>query len=98
LVYCVKKNLATLPPTQTFEIDNEKGSPEAMDCPPSSQQDKRIPPNALDNSLAPSPGLPDGSFSDQKSRSAYILEGLEMKGISVFYGHLVFFTDIRNIL
>jgi hypothetical protein len=34
-------------------------------------------------------GLPDGMFLNQKSKFGKILEGLGMKKIGIFYGHLV---------
>jgi hypothetical protein len=33
--------------------------------------------------------LPDGLFKDQKSKFWYILEGLGMENVGIFYGHLV---------
>jgi hypothetical protein len=39
-------------------------------------------------------GLPDGFFSNQKYRFGYILEGLAMEDVGIFYGHLVYFTAI----
>jgi hypothetical protein len=39
-------------------------------------------------------GLPDGKFSNQKSLFGSILEGLEIKNIGVFYGHLEYITVI----
>jgi hypothetical protein len=36
--------------------------------------------------------LPDGLFSNQKSKSGYILEGLAMEDVGIFYGHFVHFT------
>jgi hypothetical protein len=36
--------------------------------------------------------LPDGVFSKQKSQFGYILEGLAMEDVGMFYGHLVYFT------
>jgi hypothetical protein len=44
------------------------------------------------------PGLPDGLFSDQKSLLGYILEGLRLQNVDIFYCHLEFFTDIWVIL
>jgi hypothetical protein len=38
-----------------------------------------------------------GIFSNQKSQFEYILEGLAMEGVGVFYVHLVYFTDIWYI-
>jgi hypothetical protein len=38
-----------------------------------------------------SAGLPDGSFSNQKSKFGLILEGLAMEDVGIFYGHLVHF-------
>jgi hypothetical protein len=32
--------------------------------------------------------LPDGLFSNQKYKFEYILEGLGMKNVGLFYGHL----------
>jgi hypothetical protein len=32
-------------------------------------------------------GLPDGLFSNQTSKFGYILEGLAMEDVAVFYGH-----------
>jgi hypothetical protein len=39
-------------------------------------------------------GLPDGLFSNQKSKFGLFLEGLVMEDVSIFYGHLFNFTDI----
>jgi hypothetical protein len=44
------------------------------------------------------PGLPDGLFSNQKYQFGKILDGLGLKNIDIFYGHLDFFTDIWDIL
>jgi hypothetical protein len=44
------------------------------------------------------PGLPDGLFSNQKSKFGEISEGLAMKDVVVFYGHLVHFTVFCYIL
>jgi hypothetical protein len=43
-------------------------------------------------------GLPDGSFSNQKSKFGKILEGLAMEDAGMFYGHLVYFTAFCHIL
>jgi hypothetical protein len=40
------------------------------------------------------PGLPDGLFSDQKSKFGYISEGLAMEDDGKFHGHLVYSTAI----
>jgi hypothetical protein len=40
------------------------------------------------------PGLPDGLFSNQKSKLGQILEGLAMENLSIFYDYLDFFRDI----
>jgi hypothetical protein len=37
-------------------------------------------------------GLPDGLFSNQKSKFGEILVGLELVDVGIFYGHLVHFT------
>jgi hypothetical protein len=37
-------------------------------------------------------GLPDGLFSNQKSKFGKILEGLAMEDVGILYGHLVHFT------
>jgi hypothetical protein len=42
--------------------------------------------------------LPDGIFSNQKSKFEYILEGLAIEKVAIFYGHLVSFTAIWYIL
>jgi hypothetical protein len=42
--------------------------------------------------------LPDGLFSNQKSKVWKILEGLPMEGVGMFYGHLVHFTVFCCIL
>jgi hypothetical protein len=39
-----------------------------------------------------SPGLPDGLFSNQKSKFGSILEGLEMEDVGKYYRHLLHFT------
>jgi hypothetical protein len=44
------------------------------------------------------PGLPDGFFSNQKYQFWYILEGLGMDIVGIFYGHLEYFTAIGYIL
>jgi hypothetical protein len=43
-------------------------------------------------------GLPDGLFSNQKSKFGLILEGLVMEEVAMFYGLLVHFTVFRYIL
>jgi hypothetical protein len=43
-------------------------------------------------------GLPDGIFSNQKSKVGQILEGLAMENVGQFYVHLVKFTAIWYIL
>jgi hypothetical protein len=49
-------------------------------------------------------GLPDGVFSNQKSKFGEILEGLAMEVVCIFHGHwvhitvfLVYFMDIFYI-
>jgi hypothetical protein len=39
-------------------------------------------------------GLPDGIFSNQTSQFGYILEGLAMEDVGIFYGTLVYFVTI----
>jgi hypothetical protein len=41
-------------------------------------------------------GLPDGLFSNKKKQFGYILEGLAMENLGIFYDHLVHFTAIEN--
>jgi hypothetical protein len=43
-------------------------------------------------------GLPDGLFSNQKSKFGKILEGLAMEDVGIFYVHLVHFTILCYIL
>jgi hypothetical protein len=43
-------------------------------------------------------GLPDGSFSNQKSKFGSLLEVLAMEDSGIFYGHLVHFQTILYIL
>jgi hypothetical protein len=43
-------------------------------------------------------GLPDGLFSNQKSKFGKILEGVSMEDVGIFYGHLVHFTVFYYIL
>jgi hypothetical protein len=38
------------------------------------------------------PGLPDGLFSNQKSKVGLILQGLAMEDVGIFRGHLIHFT------
>jgi hypothetical protein len=45
-----------------------------------------------------SAGLPNGIFSNQKSRFWLILEDLAMEGVGIFYGHSVYFAVIWYIL
>jgi hypothetical protein len=42
--------------------------------------------------------LPDGLFSNPKSKFGYILEGLAIEDDGTFYGHLVHFTVFCYIL
>jgi hypothetical protein len=44
------------------------------------------------------PGLPDGSFANQKSHFGIIFQGLRLVNIDIFYGHLEYFMDIWDIL
>jgi hypothetical protein len=39
-------------------------------------------------------GLPDGLFSSQKFQFGYILEGLRLENVDMFYGHLKYFMTI----
>jgi hypothetical protein len=39
-------------------------------------------------------GLRDGLFSNQKSQFGYILEGLGMENVGIYYAHLEYFTAI----
>jgi hypothetical protein len=43
-------------------------------------------------------GLPDEIFPGQKSQLGWILEGLEMEDVGLFYGHLIFWMSIWCIL
>jgi hypothetical protein len=43
------------------------------------------------------PGLPDGLFSNQKSQFGYIVEGLEMENVLIFYNHLKFMVIWYNL-
>jgi hypothetical protein len=43
-------------------------------------------------------GLPDGFFSDQKSRFGYILEDLAMENVDIYSGRLEYFLTIGYIL
>jgi hypothetical protein len=43
------------------------------------------------------PGLPDGIFSNQKSKFGYIPECLAKQDVGKFYDNLVYFTAIWNI-
>jgi hypothetical protein len=49
-------------------------------------------------SLQSRPWLPDGVFSNQKSKFGKILDGLAMEEVGIFYGHLVYFMVIWYIL
>jgi hypothetical protein len=40
------------------------------------------------------PGLPDGVFSNKKSKFGYILESLEMENVGIFLVHLEYLTAI----
>jgi hypothetical protein len=42
--------------------------------------------------------MPDGIFSNQKSKFGYFLEGLAAEDVCTFYGHLVFFADFWSVL
>jgi hypothetical protein len=42
--------------------------------------------------------LPDGIFSNQKSKFGKIFEGLAEEDFGLFYGNLVYFTAIWYIL
>jgi hypothetical protein len=41
--------------------------------------------------------LPDGLFSDQKSKFGFILEGLEIENVGVFYGHFEYLKAILYV-
>jgi hypothetical protein len=43
----------------------------------------------------PITGLPDGAFSNQKSKFGYILGDLRIENVGIFYSHLVYFMSIR---
>jgi hypothetical protein len=43
------------------------------------------------------PGLPDGLFSNKRSKFGYILEGLRLENVDMMYGCLEYFMDIWNI-
>jgi hypothetical protein len=42
--------------------------------------------------------LPDGIFSDQKSKLGFILEGVEMENVGIFSGHLEYIMAIWYII
>jgi hypothetical protein len=44
------------------------------------------------------PGLPDGIFSNKKSKFGYILERFEIENVRMFNGHLKYITTIWYIL
>jgi hypothetical protein len=48
--------------------------------------------------LAQNAGLPDGTFSNQKSQFVYIYEGLCVENVGKFYGHLVYFMAIWYVV
>jgi hypothetical protein len=39
-------------------------------------------------------GLPDGTFSNKKSKFEHILEGLTVEDVGIFYWHLYYFMAI----
>jgi hypothetical protein len=43
-------------------------------------------------------GLPDGLFSNQNSQFGKHFQGLRLKNVDIFYGHLEYFMDIWYIL
>jgi hypothetical protein len=43
-------------------------------------------------------GLPDGIFSNKKSKFVLILEGLALEDVDIFYVYLIYFTAICHIL
>jgi hypothetical protein len=43
-------------------------------------------------------GLPDGSFSNQKSQFGKNFQGLRLENVDIFYGHLEYLMDIWDIL
>jgi hypothetical protein len=43
-------------------------------------------------------GLPDGIFSNQKFQFEYILEGLEVEHVGLFYGHLEYIKAVWYIV
>jgi hypothetical protein len=51
-----------------------------------------------DERFEPGPGLPDGIFSNQKSRFGKILEVLAIEDVGILYVHLVYFKAIWYIL
>jgi hypothetical protein len=54
-----------------------------------------LPPRETECAVA---GLPDGLFSYQKYQFGYILEGLEIENVCIFYFHFEYFTATRYIL
>jgi hypothetical protein len=43
-------------------------------------------------------GLPDGLFASQKSQVGKNFQGLRLKNVNIFYGHLEYFMDIWDIV
>jgi hypothetical protein len=50
------------------------------------------------NRIGSCSGLPDGIFAKQKYQFWYILEGVGMEYVGVFYGHLIHLMAIWYIL
>jgi hypothetical protein len=48
--------------------------------------------------LCSGPGMPDGIFSNEKSKFGKILEGLAMEDVGIFYAHLKYLIAIWYIL
>jgi hypothetical protein len=51
----------------------------------------------LENRASSHPGLPDGSFSNQKSQFGYILEGLGNEKVGIFFGYFENITAIYSV-
>jgi hypothetical protein len=51
----------------------------------------------LQSSERSTSGLPDGNFSYQNSRFGYILEGLGLENVCIFYVHLKYLTDLHMV-
>jgi hypothetical protein len=95
---CIMKNLATLAETrcgEAVQAPYDKGIHCIKENPADFRERQKKFQKMFQSAVSSfdcKSGLPDGLFSNQKSKFGQILEGLAMEDVGIFYGHLVHFT------